>query len=100
MIKLTKLEPVVRNVLKTYPDTRNDDFILIFAVYREMNLKDITREPFWDIMLNHADYKLPSFESITRCRRKIQKEHPELSNKKTQKKRLKATADYIEYNRQ
>ena len=98
-MNLYKLEDVVKEVLTKYEETRKDDFKLIYCVYREINFKYITREPFWDVMLNHDLYKLPSFESITRSRRKIQKDIPELAEEKTKKKRLEVTADYIDYSR-
>ena len=94
---LYKIEDVVKEVLELYPDTRKDDFILIYRVYKEINEAAMIRELFCEIMINHHMYGLPAFESITRARRKVQKEYPELANKKTQEKRLNATADYINY---
>ena len=73
MSKLSKLEPVVKMVLEEYEETRSDDFKLIYSVYRELDFAHTTRELFYEIMMNHDLYKLPPFESITRCRRKIQK---------------------------
>ena len=97
MSKLSKLEPVVKKVLENFEETRSDDFKLIYSVYRELDFVHTTRELFYEIMMNHDLYKLPPFESITRCRRKIQKDYPELANEKTKEKRLNATSDYIDY---
>lgn len=97
MKRLNKLEPIVKEVLIKYEETRSDDFKLIYAVYRELDFIHTTRELFYEIMLYHDSYNLPPFESITRCRRKIQKNHPELANEKTKEKRLNATSDYIDY---
>lgn len=97
MSKLSKLEPVVKKVLTEHKETRSDDFKLIFAVYRELNFYHTTKELFCELMLNHELYKLPPFESVTRCRRKLQKDYPELANEKTKEKRIDATEDYIEY---
>lgn len=94
---LYKLEDIVKDVLTRDILSRSDDFILIYRVYLAINEKAVIREPFYELMLNHKLYKLPVFESITRARRKVQKEHPELANKKTVEKRLNATADYINY---
>ena len=97
MKKLKRLEEVVKMVLEEYEETRFDDFKLIYSVYRELDFVHTTRELFYEIMMNNDLYKLPPFESITRCRRKIQKNHPELANEKTKEKRLNATSDYISY---
>lgn len=97
MSKLSKLEPVVKKVLTEYEETRSDDFKLIYAVYRELDFFHTTKELFCEIMLNHKQYNLPSFESITRCRRKLQNDYPELANEKTKEKRLNETAEYIDY---
>ena len=97
MSKLNKLEPVVMKVLTEYKETRSDDFKLIFAVYRELDFFHTTKELFCEIMLNHKEYNLPPFESITRVRRKLQKDYPELANEKTKEKRLNETAEYIDY---
>lgn len=97
MSRLNKLETVVKMVLEEFEETRSDDFKLIYSVYRELDFAHTTRELFYEIMMNHDLYKLPPFESITRCRRKIQKNHPELANEKTKEKRLNATSDYIDY---
>lgn len=95
--KLYKLETIVRKVLEEYPDTRCDDFILIFRVYKEINEAAVLRELFCYTMLNHKEYRLPAFESITRARRKIQKLYPELVDKKTEEIRINETAEYINY---
>lgn len=94
---LYKLEDVVKDVLTRFEETRSDDFKLIYAVYRELNFVHTTRELFYEIMMNHKEYKLPHFESVTRCRRKVQNKYPELANEKTKTKRLNETAQYIEY---
>lgn len=99
MNKFYKTESVVKEVLINEPITRVDNFILVYEVYRRID-KTITRLPFNNVMMLHKEYGLPSFETVVRCRRKIQKDYPELANDKIQKKRLEKTADYIEYNRQ
>lgn len=90
-------EEVVRKALILFEDARSDDFILIYRTYQLINENAVIREPFYHVMLNHKEYCLPPFESITRCRRKLQKNHPELVNTKSKKKRLKKTNDYIDY---
>lgn len=94
---LYKLEDIVKDVLENFEDTRSDDFVLIYRVYKEINEEAVIRELFFEVMLNHQLYNLPHFESVTRCRRKVQNKYPELSNEKTNKKRMNATTDYINY---
>lgn len=90
-------EDIVKKALTLFEDARSDDFILIYRTYQLINENAVIREPFYHVMLLHKEYGLPPFETITRCRRKVQKEHPELANKKTQEKRLNKTAEYIDY---
>ena len=45
----------------------------------------------------NAKNKGISFESITRCRRKLQKRYPELKNEETASKRNKKQKEYIKY---
>lgn len=95
---LYKLEDVVKDVLTRFEETRSDDFKLIYAVYRELNFFHTTRELFCEIMMNHNKYKLPSFASVTRSRRKLAKKYPELRPvKKVQKTRNKTEDEYINY---
>ena len=90
-------EDIVKKALTLYQDAKNDDFVLIYRVYQLINENAVIREPFYHVMLNHKEYGLPPFESITRARRKLQNTYPELANEKTKEKRLNATSDYIDY---
>lgn len=77
MKRLQKINDLVAELLSTKPMTRDDDFLLIGAVYKAcgVDLNDSMR----NILLNHKQYNLPSFESITRARRKFLETHPEYS---------------------
>lgn len=66
-----------RQVLKTYPNTRNDDGFLVSKVIETMN-PAIKGLKFNFVMENRKALGLPSFETITRARRKIQANHPSL----------------------
>lgn len=94
---LYKIEEIVEKVLRQNKDTRSDDFILIYRVFKEINENVVIRSPFFEVMLNHKEYGLPAFESITRARRKLQKDYPELANEKAQEARINKTSDYIDY---
>ena len=98
MNRLYKVERLVEKVLREYPDTRNDDFVLIYRVYKEINEEVVIRELFLQIMLYHKEYGFPPFESVSRARRKLQNTYPELcSNEKIQKLRDKEESVYIDY---
>ena len=98
--RIHKLEEYVKPVLDTNVSARCDDFILILEVYKKFlgkttYLEDMT---FADLMENHIVLNLPPFESITRCRRKLQELYPELqADDKVALIRTNETATYIEY---
>ena len=71
---MKRIEPIVKELLELYPKTRDDDFYLIGSVYF-MLAPEIKSKSFLDIIKNHSFYGLPSFESITRARRKVQAEN-------------------------
>ena len=99
-MKLDKVENIVKKVLEEYEDSRNDDFVLVFRVYKEINEGAMIRELFCEVMLNHKEYGLPAFEGISRARRKLQAEHEELrANKKVTEFREQKEEEYREYSR-
>lgn len=98
MTNIYKTEAIVKKVLKEYEDSRADDFVLIYRVYKEINESAMIRELFCEVMLNHKLYELPPFESISRARRKLQAQHEELrANKKIDEARLNKTIEYKNY---
>lgn len=98
-MEIRKIETIVLQVMKKYPETRNDDFLLIYSVYRELNENLAIMERFSEVMINHKKYHLPSFHSITRSRRKIFEKYPELKPEKVTKKRKEAEEEYREYSK-
>lgn len=76
-----KLRAIVQSVLLTDEDTRNCNERLVVAVYNIILAERGTTlqgKEFINIMLNRKQMGLPSFESVTRCRRKLQEEDPSL----------------------
>ena len=92
MAHLQELEPIVRHELEENPITRDDNFVLYVAVLKRFI--DVTA-PFEFVCLNHKELKIPSLESITRVRRKLQERHPELRG--NNRRRLDEEEEYIEY---
>lgn len=97
MNNIYKTENIVKKVLIEYEDSRSDDFILVYRVFKEINETIVIRELFCEVMINHIKYGLPSISTISRCRRKIFKEHPELKPPKVTKKREEQERNMINY---
>ena len=81
--------------LENYPETRSSDRSLILHVYQVFY--GVFTTPFYKVM---DDGDLPSFESIRRCRQKIQEEREDLrAVKPVEDVRIAKQEDYIEYAR-
>lgn len=93
---MKKIENIVKNLLINFPKTRDDDFYLIGGVYVEL-LPSVKHLGFTEVIKNHSLYGLPSFESITRARRKIQAENEDLVSDKAKKLRQKEEQEYVGY---
>ena len=94
-MKLRMLEPIVYDILLNDPQTRKDDYLLIEQVIdRIIPTQDLS---FKNVMINHKELGLPSLESITRCRRKLQAGNPDLVDNETQAYREEKIDDYIQY---
>lgn len=98
-MNIYSVERVVEKILREHEDTRSDDFILIYRVFSEINENVVIREPFYQIMLNHYEYKLPAIASIMRARRKVYEKYPYLKPEKATKKRSEKVEEYKEYSR-
>lgn len=97
MNKLYKIEDTVKEVLTDIPETRDDDFKLIAEVYYKLNF-NIAGTSFAFMMLNHNEYGLPPFESITRARRKLQATYKELrATENVQNERTNIQGKFIRY---
>lgn len=85
MTTLNSLKPIVTQYLKTYPILRDDDWLLIGKVYKEVYGIGYDMG-FLEVMKRHKDLQLPSFESIRRTRQKVQEENPALASSKAKSK--------------
>lgn len=91
--KLINIKRAVFNELMDNEESRKDDNVLIVGVLKQMGYNTTQG------LIELANEGIPPFESITRARRKIQKEFPELKHKNTAVKREKAREDYKEFSR-
>lgn len=78
MIKTVEL---VREVLAEEAATRNSDHLLYYWVcafllkIQDIDIEDID---FADLFISPNEYSLPQFETVSRARRKLQHDFPEL----------------------
>ena len=98
IMKLETLEPIVEKIMRTYPETQNNMFLLIARTYEALPNINVN-ESFIQLLLEAPIKKYPAFESITRVKRKIQEKYPELDNKKSRKIKKQKEKEYIEYAR-
>jgi len=68
-----RVKDKVKDILKTWPSTRGDDVLLVYRYLRRYHP---------DVRLSAAQFEallfIPSFETITRRRREVQIEYPDL----------------------
>ena len=71
---MKNLENIVIDILTNNPKARDDDHILAGAIWiREIGGSDIAREMgLWEFLRLFMTHEVASFESISRCRRKVQ----------------------------
>lgn len=81
---------LVKEVLEKHPATQDDDFKLYARVCWILS-EDKKNMGFYEALYHHEKYNLPSYESVTRARRKIQEEREDLRGKK--RKRRKELAE-------
>lgn len=94
-MKIKNIEPKVLRLLEDYPATRGDDWLLLKMYYNE--IVDVNNISFASICDNHNQLELPSFETIRRCRQKIQARRLDLVDPATAKKRRKLIDEFKEY---
>ena len=79
MAKIYQIEPLVEEALRKNPPTRGDNFLLYIDVLKKFIDPKMSLEA---VFLNHAALGIPSLETITRCRRKLQERDPNLRDQK------------------
>ena len=91
---------LVKNILTVYPTTRNDDYLLWLKVL-QMTDSEYLERPLIDFLKNAKHTKFAHFETVSRLRRKIQEEYPELqATETTRRARNKREAEWREFARQ
>lgn len=96
MARLKQMEQIVRPILEQHENTRGDDKMLYYWVLKSLGF-DTSVPLSW--FLFSSDF--PNWESITRVRRRLQEENPELLPKENVKKgRRKAEKEFLDYVRE
>lgn len=87
----------VKMILTKYPSSRDDDYLL-YSIYLHMKGLVKPEERFFDVFPKAKERKLPSYEGVTRSRRKVQEKEPSLRGKNYEK-RHKEEEEYHDYYR-
>lgn len=98
MSKLNKIKNIVLRVLENNTEARKDDFVLFSLVCDEMGIP--SNFDLRTMLNNHRLFGLPSWESVSRARRKIQAEQPELKDAEMAEIRQEEIKEYKEFARQ
>ena len=87
LLKNKNLRNTVKNFLASYPELRDDDFRLMANVWKtEVPYTEMSAE---DLLRALAKGELAHFESIRRCRQKLQELHPVLRGERWTKRHIK-----------
>ena len=95
MKRLNELKTVVYAELVENESARRNDTALVMGVLKRIGVD--TSRPFAELSERG---ELRQLESITRCRRKIQEEHPELKDAIVAEKRIEREEVFKEFARQ
>lgn len=92
-MKQKTVEATVKDILTESPKARADDHYLYYLV-----VKHYTKDEFLFAFIHHKQLQLPTFESVSRARRKVQEKFPELrADKETERARLQQEIDFFNY---
>lgn len=97
-MKIKRTEDYVMEVLKRNIKARSDDFRLYGGVLKDLGI-DLKATSLYDFLLIAKDKDYPSFESVTRARRKIFENYPELQPVETKLNRENKEREIVKYSR-
>ena len=98
-VDFSKQEHMVFKILTRSLEARNDDYVLMAEVITEY-YPQVAGIPFQEALREHERYGVPSFESFTRVRRKIQARIPALAGDRKRKQRAEMEQQFREYARE
>ena len=86
MARISSVQNIVKAMLAEYPHLRDDDQKLMANIWYKHICDDYMDDAgalsAFDLLQMLSDGKFPSYESISRCRRKLQEEYPDLRGDK------------------
>lgn len=98
-----KIEYYVLKVLEENKSARDDDMLLYYYVCSKMtanktNIKAVAEPTFFEVATAHKELGFPSYETVSRARRKIvYGARPDLQSFERRKIRQAQIPDYIDY---
>ena len=96
--RLRNIRKIVKEILENDKLARIDDCYLILKVVQRLYPEDYAK-PFY-VVMTEAKYKGISFESVTRARRQVQRQYPELKDDEVAKIRDAEQEEYREFARE
>lgn len=96
MEKIKKIEDLVLDTLEKNNRARKDDFVLYGAVLRRLGVD--LKVQLCEFLASAKENKMPSFETVTRCRRHIQELRTDLTDANTAVAREENIERFKEYN--
>ena len=97
--RLKDLTKKVEEIMRIDRQSRVDDCYLYAILVSKLN-PSACNYSFVYVMTHSREFGLPILDSVTRCRRKVLKEFPELRIKEVQEKRAENENVHREYFRQ
>ena len=91
-------EAMVLEILRDVEAARSDDFLLYAEVLKRF-YPELIKIPVQNFLVAHYEIGAPSYESITRARRKMQRAFPKYESERAKKRRQKQESVYREYAR-
>jgi hypothetical protein len=103
-MEIIKLYDLVKKLLQEKEGLRGDDDLLYLSVcikiFSKTSYRNITEMSVGEFFRNRKEYGLPTFESVSRCRRKVQEERPDLKPcKKIQEARTKREEEFYNWSK-
>lgn len=95
MKNLNQLKDIVEEILINDEKARKDDNYLILKVVEKLHPEQVEKS-FDEVMLNAKKNRI-NFESIRRCRQKVQQLYPELKDFNTATKRQNEIERYLNF---
>lgn len=92
---LRKIADIVKDILEKDDLARTDDCYLMLKVLEKTHPQEVGKA-FAEVMLNAKRNKI-NFESIRRCRQKVQEKYPELRDIDTAEKRAEEIGEYRKF---